>query len=115
MVSGVAPVVCNACGNESARRIRMTSSGFYCCDGCGDLGRAPTLHDVYFKGPYMDPNLAHYKRPWEKDGVWVRSREHKAALLAEQNLREAGDKFHGARIQDSRLERSAREQGHRPD
>ena len=87
-------MICNACGNQHAHRIRM-GAAYQCCDRCGGLGNV-RHSDVYFRAPYLDPNLAHPKRPWEKDGVWVESREHKARLLSEQNLREAGDRQHGA-------------------
>ena len=83
------------------------------CDRCGDL-RHLVIPDVSFTGPYLDPNLAHPDRPWEKDGVWVESKRHKARLMTEQNLREVGDKKHGARNFDPALARRWKEQGFNP-
>ena len=100
---------CDGCGNGAARRIRYNRHG-ETCDGCGGLSTAVGCPDVYFRQPYLDPNLAHPDRPHEANGVWVTSRRHKAALMAEQNLVERGDKRGGARNEDKFLQRKAREQ-----
>ena len=72
------------------------------------------MPSLYFRQPYLDPNLAHPDRPWEKDGVLVTSKRHKAALMREQGLVEAGDRKHGARNFDKSMARSAKDQGHNP-
>lgn len=104
---------CRGCGNSEAWRTRTRGDGFEVCDACGGLG-AMSLPDVYFRGPYIDPNLAHPDRPGEKDGVLVTSREHKLALMKEQNLYERGDRIHGCSGTDKALVRRAKEQGHGP-
>lgn len=82
-----------------------------CCDRCGVLPQLG-IPDVYFREPYMDPNLPHPHRPWEKDGVFVTSKEHKARLMREQNLVESGDKVHGMRIFDKVSARRAQDAFH---
>ena len=104
-------MTCNNCGNDRARRWRRYEDGMECCEGCGGLG-ALSIPDVYFVKPYLDPNLPHPNRPWEKDGVWVESKQHKAALLKEQGLREVGDKVNGARNLDAGSVRRFRDGGH---
>lgn len=107
-------MVCDGCQNPDAYRIRASAYG-ECCDKCGNLSIGDaSLPDVFFQGPYVDPNLAHPDRPWEKDGVLVTSRRHKAQLMAEQNLREAGDRKGGARNYDATRARIERERGFGP-
>ena len=103
---------CDNCGNETAQRLRYSAAAGMKCDDCGRLTSGVGCPDVYFRQPYLDPNLAHPDRPHEvaQGGVWVTSRRHKAALLAEQNLVERGDKRRGARNEDKILERRVREQ-----
>lgn len=86
---------CDNCGNENARVMRYGKDWCY-CDDCGGA-RSKGSPDCYFRKPYLDPNLAHPDRPWEKDGVWVESKQHKKRLMAEQGLFEAGDRVRGAR------------------
>jgi len=105
-------MTCNGCGNPNARRMRITKD-YQCCDGCGGLGNVKHS-DVYFRNPYFDPNLADPKKPEQKDGVWVESREHKARILKELGLREVGDRRGGAINFDPALARAAKEQGHGP-
>ena len=104
-------MLCLGCGNQQAYRTFTTATGFECCDKCGALGSLD-VPDVYFPGPYIDPNLGHPDRPCEKDGVLVLSKRHKAMLLKEQGLREVGDRRHGAINLDKDLVRRAKEQGH---
>lgn len=110
LYTGEDNMTCGACGNDRAHRWRRYEDGSESCDRCGQLGSA-AVPDVFFQGPYLDPNLAHPKRPWEKDGVWVESRQHKARLMAEQGLREAGDRRGGERIFDPSLARKVQGQG----
>lgn len=105
-------MTCKGCGNEEAYRWRKRDDGAESCDKCSSIS-SPWLPDVYFKEPYLDPNLAHPDRPKEKDGVWVESRRHKAQLMKEQGLVEGGDKKHGARNFDASLSRKIMEQWRR--
>ena len=91
---------CDHCGNDRAFALSFYSGGSS-CDRCGEA-RGPRTPDVAFNKPYLDPNLPHPKRPWEKDGVWVTSKQHKSALMKEQGLHEVGDKKHGSRPYDKR-------------
>ena len=102
-------MVCKNCNNDRAFRWRKFEDGSESCDKCGSIP-STQFSDVYFREPYLDPNLAHPSRPWEKDGVWVGSREHKARLMREQDLREAGDRRGGSRIFDPGLARRVQEQ-----
>jgi hypothetical protein len=101
-------VVCNSCGNQAAYRISYSAAG-ECCDRCGKVGSA-TFHDVHFTQPYLDPHLVDPKKPGQKDGVWITSRSHKARIMRELNLREAGDRVRGSRNIDPSLVRAARQQ-----
>ena len=99
---------CNGCGNADAYRLNFSNAGTF-CNICSNIGSV-RFSDVYFKEPYLDPNLVHPNRPHEKNGVWVTSRSHNAALMKEQGLREAGDAKHGNRNFDAALARRVREQ-----
>ena len=88
-------MTCGNCGNKNAYAVRINGGG-QSCDECGTF-RNRGVPDVYFRQPYLDPNLPHPNRPHEKDGVWVRSKQHKRELLNEQKLVERGDRRHGAR------------------
>ena len=105
-------MTCNWCGNDKAYRVRVRAM-HESCDRCGDL---PNLDfpDVSFTEPYLDPNLAHPDRQHEVNGVWIESKRHKAMLMKEQNLREVGDRKHGARNFDPALAQKFREQGFNP-
>lgn len=50
--------------------------------------------DAYFKEPHFVEHLA---TPQHPHGQWVTSKAHKARLMREQGVREAGDRHHGAR------------------
>ena len=79
------------CGNQNALRMR-----FYCnekgtkgvCDICGDIQGLVTIPDIYFKGRYFDEHITDGKH---RNGTWVESKRHKAKLLKDRNLMEAGD------------------------
>ena len=92
---------CDGCGNESAHHLRVRKNSCI-CDRCGGF-TSVRFSDVYFREPYLDPNLVSQKHHENPDGVWVRSREHKAALLKEQGLRELGDRRHGAINYDPKI------------
>lgn len=101
-------MICNGCGNQEAYRVRVSADGEL-CNGCG-LTSSVTIHDVYFKGPYLDPHLVNTTKIEQKDGVWVRSRAHKAQLMRELNVHESGDRVRGTRNFDPSLSRRVREQ-----
>lgn len=88
------PMTCDSCGNKEAVRLSYSSKGST-CDQCSNGLPYFKFSDVYFKGEYFDPNLAHPDRsPW---GQHIRSREHKSFLMRELGVRESGDKYHGSR------------------
>lgn len=92
-------MICNACGNQNAIRFQMRESGGSCCDHCGTL-RSVDNPDVFFSGPYLDPNLVDVNKPEQKRGVWIESRRQKAEIMKKLGVREAGDKKHGTRLED---------------
>lgn len=115
---------CNGCGRPDAVRVKIYGDGVEICDAkdCGNLSIGEAcVPDVWFPGPYIDPNLAHPKRPWEiqkvvggGDGVLVTSKRHKARLLREQGLHEAGDRRRGMRREDKAAMKRAVAQGFAP-
>lgn len=56
-----------------------------------------SVPDVYFKGAYFDEAISDQDNP---GGRFISSRGEKAALLKKFNLREAGDRVHGATSYD---------------
>ena len=87
-------MICDGCGNEHAHSIQVAWSkrdGRRCqCDRCGAVTRG--VPDVYFKGEYVDENIASEQYPGPK---LIRSRQDKKMWLQKCNLREAGDPVHG--------------------
>lgn len=101
------PYECGNCGNKSARVIQISygkEGKQENCDGCGARGRGTP--DVYFKGEYVDDNLASEQYPGPK---LIRSRQEKKMWLEKCNLREAGDRHHGATSFDPVSSRHATE------
>lgn len=99
-------MICSGCGNENARRVRIVYDEDDRIETCEDCGRLTSLYypDVYFPGePYMDPNLVRPTDVHSPDGILVRSKRHKAALLREQGLVERGDRVHGAINYDPKM------------
>ena len=86
---------CQVCNTDVAARIKNVGGVWIGCDRCADLG---VFHrpDVYFRKPYWDPNLGRLGKPEEKNGVWVDSRNHKASLMKDKGVHEAGDRKHGS-------------------
>jgi len=74
------------------------------CDGCGASPRG--LPDVYFKEPYWDHHLSSEDHPGPK---FITSRGEKKMWLEKCNLREAGDRVHGASSFDPISHRHAME------
>lgn len=103
-------MVCDACGNPEARRLRYRLSGGQCCDRCGSLSNY-SVPDVYFAGPYRDPNLVDVRKPQHRDGTWIESRRQKADLMARLGVMEAGDKRHGMRLEDRHAIKREQERG----
>lgn len=86
---------CDGCGNAEATRISYSAKG-EACDKCGRTSISSfKFSDVYFKSPGFEPHLADPDK--SPKGNFVRSREHKAALMRELGVRETGDRVHGAR------------------
>lgn len=75
----------------------------FCSDCRAPRGGVP---DVYFKGPYWDEHLGSEESPGAK---YVTSARHKAELMKKNNLREAGDRHHGASSFDRISNRHAME------
>ena len=84
---------CDACHNNVAHRISYSNAGMT-CDMCGPKS-AFKFSDIYFKQPYFDPMLADPKK--SPHGTQIESREHKAQVMRELGVTEAGDKRHGSR------------------
>ena len=94
-------MTCGGCGNQGAVALRLRYEGgqrVEVCDArsCGGVVIA-ARPDVYFRQPYVDPNLADAKNPF---GTEIRSARHKAEVLKAQGLREDGDRHHGSTFRD---------------
>jgi len=90
-------MICDGCGFEHAASLRYTGTGNEqkcVCDECSPNALKAGIPDVYFNAPYFDENLGDEKHP---QGQFIESKEHKKAIMKEQNLVEAGDRKHGAR------------------
>lgn len=99
--------VCEGCGNTNAHLLQFaaTREGMVkSCDGCG--ARSTGVPDVYFKEPYVDHNLSSEQFPGPKT---ISSRAEKKFWLNKCNLREAGDRVHGASSFDPISNRHAME------
>lgn len=90
-------MTCCGCRNESAYRISFSRHGEV-CDECGreSISRF-RFSDVYFKDGYFDEHIAHPEE--SPKGNYIRSREHKSALMRSLGISEIGDKVHGSRDQ----------------
>ena len=86
---------CQRCGNKEAYSLSFSAAGCS-CNLCG-LTRSKGSPDVYFRRPYLDPHLVDVKDVRQKDGVWIESKRHKAEIMRNLNVVEAGDKRHGGR------------------
>jgi hypothetical protein len=99
---------CEGCGSDSAYLIQMgfddKGNKWERCNGCGGYARGTP--DVYFKGAYLDENLSSQEHPGPK---MITSRQEKKYWLAKCNLREAGDRVHGATSFDQISSRHAME------
>jgi hypothetical protein len=99
------------CGNQDAIFKCMTAEVEY-CDRCStSKTTGSTIPDVYFKGAYWDPHIATEENPGPK---FIATRAEKAYWLKKCNLREAGDRVHGASSFDPISHRHARESLRRP-
>lgn len=89
-------MVCSGCGHKSAYRVSYSSAG-ESCNACAPATISTfKFSDVYFKGPGFEAHMADPEK--SPKGNFVRSREHKAALMREIGIREVGDKVHGSRV-----------------
>jgi protein-arginine kinase activator protein McsA len=87
-------MICGNCGNQNARIWKIGGSGkekWEMCEQCGASSRG--VPDVYFKGAYLDENISSEQYPGAK---FITSRQEKKMWLNKCNLREAGDRYHGA-------------------
>lgn len=88
---------CAGCGNDHATSVRgyfFEKQWVESCDRCAGV-TAKGSADVYFREAYFDQNLGDAKNP---NGQWITSKAHKAKIMREQNVREAGDRKHGSRV-----------------
>jgi len=101
-------MICRNCQNEAAYQIRTIVDGgepLDSCDRCGTGGFLPVV-DVYF-----DKAGAHHGLydPQTGEPVYVTSKSHKAQVMCQQRVREAGDRVHGATSYDPAYARITRE------
>jgi len=79
------------CGNQTAIRMRIyfdeKGNASEVCEKCGELDNTNGCPDVFFERPYLDEHLTDDAH---KNGIYVESKRHKAQLLKERGLREAG-------------------------
>ena len=85
---------CSGCGNREAYRVSCSSAG-ESCNACAPHQATFHFSDVFFQKPGFEEHIAHPEKA--PQGVYVRSREHKAAVMRQLGLREVGDKVRGAR------------------
>ena len=72
------------------------ANGGETCNACAPSSMSSfRFSDVFFKKPGFEEHIAHPEKA--PQGVYVRSREHKARLMRDLGLREVGDKVRGAR------------------
>lgn len=86
--------------------LRMSAESQSCNVCGGNTTGLFTLHDVFFKGPYWDENISSSEHPGPK---FITSKTEKAYWLKKCNLREAGDRVHGATSFDPLYSRHAHE------
>jgi len=100
-------MICGNCGNKKAHVWRAGGFGeskWEMCDRCGATSQG--VPDVYFKSPYVDEHLSSEKYPGPK---YIYSRREKKKWLNLCNLREGGDRIHGASKFDPISHRHAEE------
>lgn len=89
---------CRSCGNDKAYRISVRmidETPVDICNRCGDVG-STYIPDVYWPGyAYKSENIT------DKNGnpILLTSRTHKATVMREQGIVEAGDRHHGSRME----------------
>lgn len=100
-------MMCSGCGNETYAKRSVLEHGQWLesCDRCGE-GSIPGIADVYFRSPgdhygLYDPKTA--------SPIYITSKAHKAQVMKEQHLSEAGDRKHGAINFDEKYSRAAHE------
>lgn len=101
-------MTCDGCGSTEARMIQYSYGKGHVlkqCDKCSEI-RPSGTPDVYFKEPYTDHNLSSEAHPGPKE---ITSRADKKYWLNKCNLREAGDRVHGASSFDPISHRHAEE------
>ena len=92
---------CNRCGSDDSIRMRIiydteTNRTHEICDRCG-FRTSVCIPDTYFRTPYFDENLADEQHT---HGQFIESKRHKAQIMRQLGIREAGDRIHGSRNQE---------------
>jgi hypothetical protein len=87
---------CRACGNKEAYHVRtIYDEGqlWDSCNKCSQIGAGQSNPDVYWPGhEYKSENLC----DTNGNPILLRSRQHKAQVMKELGVSEAGDRIHGA-------------------
>lgn len=101
-------MICDGCGNKTARRIRRYLDGTEICDGCGGIQTVAGVPDVYWDGK-PEINLA--DGPDGKPRTFS-SKGEKSRYLKEHGLIEAGDRVRGSLVTglESPARKDSREQ-----
>lgn len=102
---------CRNCGNDQARAWRFVPSkdgSYEACDHCSDTPIRISIPDVYWRGAGYHPGILDK----ENRPIFLHSRQHKARIMSEQGLREAGDHYHGTVGTESEKINSVRAQRH---
>lgn len=100
-------MICSGCGNKKAYVLEtayLEEVKVMRCDKCGS--HVSTLYDVYFKNPYWDEHIGSEEFPGPK---FISSRADKKYWMEKCNVREAGDRVHGATSFDKISNRHAME------
>ena len=111
-------MICRACGNESAYRVRTVLSAelkpLDRCDRCSGEAALP-LYDVYVPvGGMHFEGLSHPDFPESYGGTFCPDKATKAHYLKKYGLTETGDRKGGTNNYDPIAARHARESLNRP-
>lgn len=87
-------MVCGGCKNPEAYRVSYSTAG-ETCNACAPSMSSFRFSDVFFQKPGFEEHIAHPEKA--PQGVFVRSREHKARVMRDLGIREVGDRVRGAR------------------
>jgi len=101
-------MICRTCGNQNAYVVRTVFQESELLDFCDSCSRISVSWDpdVYL------PKIGHkFENLCDKMGnpIEIRSKRHKAEIMREQNVSEAGDRIHGAPIEPKSWTESTRD------